>query len=260
MADVEIANMSRDAVADALASADHAIALTGAGISTPSGVRDFRGENGLYGEFDQSDISIGRFERDPAGFWHDWVAIHTEQFDDDPVEPNPAHEALAGLETAGVLDALVTQNVDGLHRAGGSESILHLHGTAARSTCQDCGRTVETTSTIAGRDDANYPPRCEECGGVLKPDTVLFGERLPPGAMKRARRHAEETDVLLAAGSSLTVNPAASLPRTADRSGATVVIVNLDETPADSLADYVLREPVEDALPDIANRVLEAKR
>ena len=252
--------MSRDAVAEALVSADHAIALTGAGISTPSGVRDFRGENGLYGEFDQSDISIGRFERDPGGFWRDWVAIHAEQFDDDPVEPNPAHEALSDLENAGVLDALVTQNVDGLHHAAGSESVLHLHGTAARSTCQDCGRTVETTSTIAGSAVATYPPTCDECDGVLKPDTVLFGEQLPPGAMKRARRHAEDTDVLLAAGSSLTVNPAASLPRTADRNGATVVIVNLDETPADSLADHVLREPVEDALPDIADRVLEAKR
>jgi NAD-dependent deacetylase len=248
--------MSRDAVADALAASDHAVALTGAGTSTASGVPDFRGEDGLYGEFDQSDITIGRFERDPGGFWRDWTAIHAEQFADDPVEPNPAHEALADLERAGVLDALVTQNVDGLHGAAGSESIVHLHGTAATSTCRSCGRTVDTTGAVDGLDEADYPPRCDGCDGVLKPDTVLFGEQMPLEAMREARRLAEETDVMLAVGSSLTVDPAASLPRIAGRGDATLVIVNLDETPVDSLADYVLRERVEAALPAIAERAI----
>lgn len=251
--------MSREAVADALAASDHAVALTGAGTSTASGVPDFRGEDGLYGEFDQSDITIGRFRRDPGGFWRDWAAIHAEQFADDPVEPNPAHDALADLERAGVLDALVTQNVDGLHEAAGSESIVHLHGTAATSTCQHCGRTVETTAAVDGLDETDYPPHCDECEGVLKPDTVLFGEQMPLDAMREGRRLAEETDVMLAVGSSLTVDPAASLPRIAGRGDATLVIVNLDETPVDSLADYVLRERVEEALPPIAERAIDRR-
>lgn len=251
--------MSREAVADALAASDHAVALTGAGTSTASGVPDFRGEDGLYGEFDQSDITIGRFRRDPGGFWRDWAAIHAEQFADDPVEPNPAHDALADLERAGVLDALVTQNVDGLHEAAGSESVVHLHGTAATSTCQHCGRTVETTAAVDGLDETDYPPHCDECGGVLKPDTVLFGEQMPLDAMREGRRLAEETDVMLTVGSSLTVDPAASLPRIAGRGDATLVIVNLDETPVDPLADYVLRERVEEALPPIAERAIDRR-
>lgn len=146
---------------------------------------------------------------------------------------------------------------DDLHKAAGSEEVVHLHGTSGTSTCQDCGRTFETRPLVRAAD-RDFPLTCEECGGVLKPDTVLFGEGLPPGALPKARRLMEEADVVIAAGSSLTVNPAASLPRTAARTGATVAIVNLDETPADSVADYVLREPVEEILPSIAEQVLES--
>lgn len=248
-------SMSRKAVADALSTSDHAIALTGAGTSTASGVPDFRSDDGLWREFDQSDITIGRFDRDPGGFWRDWTAIHAELFETEPVVPNPAHDALAALERAGILDALVTQNVDGLHAAAGSEAIIHLHGTAATSTCENCGWTVQTTVAVEGLDEADYPPTCEDCGGALKPDTVLFGEQMPLGAMREARRLAEETDVMLAIGSSLTVDPAATLPRMAGRGDATLGIINLDETPVDPFADYVLQEPVEEALPAIVDAI-----
>ena len=251
--------MSREAVAESLAASEHAVALTGAGTSTASGVPDFRSDDGLWREFDQSDITIGRFERDPGGFWRDWTAIHADLFQDDPVEPNPAHDALADLERAGILNALITQNVDGLHEAAGSESIIRLHGTGATASCRNCGRTVETTAAVEGLDEAEFPPRCEDCDGVLKPDTVLFGEQMPLGAMREARRLAEETDVLLAVGSSLTVDPAASLPRMAGRGNATLVVVNLDDTPVDPLADYVLNEPVEEALPSIAAQAIDGE-
>jgi NAD-dependent deacetylase len=251
--------MSREAVADALAASEHAVAFTGAGVSTASGVPDFRSDDGLWREFNQSDITIGRFERDPAGFWRDWLAIHADLTADDPVEPNPAHESLADLEHAGVLDALITQNVDGLHEAAGSESIVRLHGTGATASCRQCDRTVQTKPTIDDLDEADFPPQCPACDGVLKPDTILFGEQMPLDAMQEARRLAEDTDVLLAVGSSLTVDPAASLPRLVGRGSGTLVIVNLDETPADPIADYVLREPVEEALPAIAERVMETR-
>lgn len=249
--------MTHQELATEINNAETTVALTGAGVSTASGIRDFRSEDGLYQEFDQSDIAIHRFERDPAGFWQDWSAIHGEEWVDDPPRPNPAHEALADLEQAGVLEATVTQNTDDLHEAAGSESVIHLHGTSARSTCRDCSRSYETRPLVRAAD-GDFPLTCEECGGVLKPDTVLFGEQLPPGALPQARRLMEDADVVIAAGSSLTVNPAASLPRTAARKGATVAIVNLDETPADSVADYVFREPVEEALPSIADLVLDS--
>ncbi|WP_435362126.1 SIR2 family NAD-dependent protein deacylase [Haloarchaeobius sp. DFWS5] len=247
-------------VADAIDAAETTVALTGAGLSTASGIPDFRSDDGIWQEFDQDALTIGKFRAFPGEFWADWLTIHNHLFDE-AVQPNPAHEALADLETAGHLNALLTQNVDGLHARAGSEELVHLHGTGTSATCQQCsdvipveGAREQVESGDTNADDSPEPPTCD-CGGTYKPDTVLFGEQLPMGALPTARQRAEDADVFIAAGSSLTVEPVASLPRTALRNGATLVVVNLDETQYASEADIVLREPVEAALPTVVDEL-----
>ncbi|MEE6210416.1 NAD-dependent protein deacylase [Salarchaeum sp. III] len=239
-------------VAALLRNADSASVLTGAGVSTASGIPSFRGEDGIWGnEFDPQDFHRRRFERDPAGFWSDRLDLH-DAMRPEGVEPNAAHRALADLEATGVI----TQNTDGLHQAAGSDRVVELHGNAERVACEDCGRRSDATDARQRAADGDLPPTCD-CGGVLKPDVVLFGEQLPPKSLHDARDLAERSDAFLAVGSSLTVDPAASLPATAARDGS-LVVVNLDETRADDRANVVLRADVTDALPAIAERVHEA--
>jgi len=244
-----------DTVAAAIADADEVVALTGAGLSTASGIPDFRSEGGLWDEFDEQAFTIRRYRAQPERFWSDWLSLHEHFFDSD-VAPNPAHDALARLESGGHLDALLTQNVDGLHLEAGSEAIVHLHGTGTSATCPDCGASIPVDAARERVQAGDGAPTCD-CGGVYKPDTVLFGEQLPAAAMQAARRRAESSDVFLAAGSSLTVDPAGLLPDTALRNGATLVVVNLDRTKYAERADHVVREPVEEFLPAVADRVAE---
>jgi NAD-dependent deacetylase len=242
-----------DRLADAIRRADSAVALTGAGVSTASGIPDFRGEGGIWGaQFDPADFRIGRFRSDPAGFWADRLELHEAMFPGE-IRPNAAHEALAELESAGHLDAMITQNTDGLHHEAGSERVLELHGNAQRVVCTDCGRKADAAPVRERVRDGERPPRCE-CGGLLKPDVVLFGESLPEAILADARRRAIESDVFLAIGSSLTVEPAASLPRVAAQRG-TLAILNLDPTPHDDRAAVVLREDVTESLPALAERL-----
>lgn len=242
-----------EAAAEALATADHAVALTGAGVSTASGIPDFRSEGGIWDEYDPADFRYSRFQADPEGFWRERVDMHEMVYGDDP-EPNPAHDALAAMERTGVLDAVVTQNVDGLHAAAGSGAVVELHGNAKRVACEDCGARLAAPAVRERVDAGEVPPRCE-CGGVLKPDVVLFGESLPPAPLQEARTHASRADAFLAVGSSLTVEPAASLPRVAVRNGATLVVVNLEETPVSGLSDHEFRADVTDVLPALAESV-----
>lgn len=243
-----------ESVATALEAADHAVALTGAGVSTASGIPDFRSEGGIWDEFDPAEFRYSRFESDPASFWERRVELHEAVFGGD-VEPNPAHEALATLEDRGLLDAVLTQNVDGLHDAAGSESVVELHGNADRVVCQQCSRRTGAGPVRERVADGVVPPRCGACNGLLKPDVVLFGESLPRTRLRRAREHARAADVFLAVGSSLSVQPAASLPRTASRTGATLVVVNLEETPVSDAAAYTFVADVTEALPALAGTV-----
>ncbi|WP_323676051.1 NAD-dependent protein deacylase [Halorubellus sp. PRR65] len=239
------------ALADALRDAESTVALTGAGLSRASGVPTFRGDDGLYETFDESAFALRRFRADPDGFWRDWLALH-EHFFDEAVAPNAAHDALATLEREGVLDAVLTQNVDGLHAAAGTESVVHLHGTGSTATCEACGDEVGVEAANAVVEETDAAPECD-CGSVYKPDTVLFGERLPEDALAAARRRAARADVLVAAGSSLTVDPAASLPAVTRREGGTVAVVNLEATRYADRADLVFRERVEDVLPAVVD-------
>jgi len=229
------------------------VALTGAGVSVPSGIPPFRGEadgdgpDPVWETHDSSDFHRRRFDADPEGFWTDRLDLR-ETLYGGGVEPNAAHEALATLEARGYLDTLLTQNVDGLHAAAGSESVVELHGTSARVACDRCGATRPADPVWDRVRDGERPPTCD-CGGVLRPDVVLFGEPLPDEAFDRAQTAARRCDVFLAVGSSLTVRPAALLPEVAAESGATLAVINLDATEYDGRVDYDFRADATEALP-----------
>jgi NAD-dependent deacetylase len=239
----------------AIRDADSVVAMTGAGVSTASGIPDFRGDGGLWETHDPSDFHISRFENSPAEFWRDRLELRETLHEADP-EPNAAHGALANLESQGHLDALVTQNIDGLHHAAGSEELIEIHGSGERVVCRDCGRRSVAGPVRERVRDGDCPPRCG-CDGLLKPDVVLFGEQLPEHALLRSHALAEKSDVFLVAGSSLAVEPAASLPHTAADNGATAILVNFDRTSLAERAEYDFRMDVTDVLPRLAAAVEE---
>ncbi|WP_415381040.1 Sir2 family NAD-dependent protein deacetylase [Halosimplex sp. TS25] len=250
-----------DALASEIAAAERVVLFTGAGVSVPSGIPPFRGESTddddapdpVWEIYDPADFHRRRFDADPAGFWTDRLELRETMYGDG-VEPNAAHEALATLEERGYLDTLVTQNVDGLHGAAGSASVIQLHGTSARAACDSCGATQPADPVWERVRDGERPPTCD-CGGVLKPDVVLFGEGLPDDAFDRAQVAARRCDVFLAIGSSLTVRPAAILPEIAAEAGATLAVINLESTTCSERADYDLRADVTEALPTLVEAV-----
>jgi len=241
-----------ESLAAAIADATRIVALTGAGVSTASGIPSFRGAGGIWEQFDQRDFHYRRFEADPAGFWRDRLDLRETFYGDEKVEPNTAHRALAELEQAGHLDAVITQNVDGLHGAAGSETVIELHGTNREVECVECGHRTPAESAFERAENGELPPRCEECGGVLKPAVVLFGESMPDGPTIRAHELAGQSDLFLAVGSSLQVQPAAGLPARAQQSDATLAVVNLESTPLSDRAEYDCRADVTELLPALA--------
>jgi len=239
-----------------LAGASRAVALTGAGVSAESGIPTFRGEGGLWTKYDPIKVaSIETFMADPAAYW----SVAKER---GPAvlaaEPNPGHYALAGLEKAGRLKAVVTQNTDGLHQDAGSGRVIELHGSGRTVQCLDCG-TRESRPDVQHRLEFQMPPLCRICGGrFLKPTVVLFGEPMPEEAVTEARLLAADADVMLVVGSSLAVFPAADIPVIAVRAGAALVIVNAEPTPLDRLAQVVIRGRSGEVLPEIAYRAINA--
>jgi NAD-dependent deacetylase len=230
-------------LAQLIREAGSVVALTGAGISVPSGIPDFRGragtKKGLWERVDPMAVAhIDAFRSDPVRFWR----FYGERFATlDSKRPNAAHEALAALERAGRLDAVITQNVDMLHRRAGTTDLIEVHGSIASCSCLFCPGTVpveEARERIAGAADG--VPRCEACAEPLKPDVVLFGELLDPAALDRARELCEGADVLLCIGSSLEVHPVAGLPLLTDAAGGAVAILTQGPTPLDSLAEVRL--------------------
>jgi NAD-dependent deacetylase len=237
-------------VADALVQGSGAMALTGAGVSTASGVPSFRGEDGIWEtQFDPAEFHLSRFRRDPAGFWHDRLRLQEAMFPRE-YEPNAAHHALVSLEERGVLDGVATQNTDGLHRAAGQPTLAELHGNASRVECHACGATAEADPVFDRVRDGDVPPRCD-CGGVYKPDVVLFGETLDADVLARAEELAVASETVLAVGTSLQVHPAASLAEL----GSRLVVVNFDETPYSTRAAVDLRADVTTALPRLVELV-----
>jgi NAD-dependent deacetylase len=222
-------------LADLVAGAGSVVALTGAGISVPSGIPDFRSPGtGLWEKVDPMEVAhIDVFRRDPARFWQFYggrfASLESKQ-------PNAAHAALVALEQAGHLEAVITQNIDMLHRRAGTRELVEVHGSIERAVCLGCGASVvasDVRARLAAAGDG--VPRCD-CGAVLKPDVVLFGEFLPEAAMRRAQELCAGADVLLCVGSSLEVYPVAGLPLLTAESGGSVAIVTQGPTPLDGLA------------------------
>jgi NAD-dependent deacetylase len=226
-------------LAELIRSADSVVALTGAGVSVPSGIPDFRSPGtGLWEKVDPMEVAhIGAFRRDPQRFWHFYGDRFSTLRDK---QPNGAHAALVELERRGHLDAVITQNVDMLHRRAGSRELVEVHGSIATCSCPECGGGVELEEARArlSADPAGVP-RCG-CGSPLKPDVVLFGEMLPEAAIRRAFGFAAQADVLLCVGSSLEVHPVAGLPEITLASGGRVALVTQGPTPFDAVADVKL--------------------
>jgi NAD-dependent deacetylase len=239
--------------ADILRGARRIVALTGAGISRPSGIPDFRSAGGLWTHDDPMAVaSVAGFRADPRRFYG-WVRPLLDTIE--RASPNPAHLALAQLEREGRLAALITQNIDGLHQRAGSRVVYELHGHIRSVTCLDCEHQSPAQPLLEQVRRGGIP-RCG-CGGLFKPDVVLFDELLPRGLFWLAQRAIEQSDVVLVAGTALEVAPVCEMPLAALRRGARLIIVNQSETYLDARADVVLREDVAEALPAIVDSRLQ---
>ncbi len=235
-------------LAELVADAGSVVALTGAGISVPSGIPDFRSpRTGLWERVDPMEVAhIDAFRADPVRFW----SFYGERFASlREKRPNGAHHALAALGRAGLLDAIITQNIDMLHGRAGGPELVEVHGSIATCSCLSCPGTVEleeARARLAAAPDG--VPRCELCQAPLKPDVVLFGELLDPRVLDRARRLCEGADVLLCIGSSLEVHPVAALPGLTRAAGGSVAILTQGPTPLDALAEVRLHGDVVEEL------------
>jgi NAD-dependent deacetylase len=237
--------------AEILCGARSVVALTGAGISVPSGIPDFRSDGGLWDHDDPLEVaSLSAFRANPRRFY-DWFRPLLGRLL--AAQPNPAHLALAALERAGTLKALITQNIDGLHQRAGSREVYELHGHLRSATCLGCERQAPTAPLLE-RVRRGEIPRCD-CGDLFKPDVVLFDELLPRGLFWLAQRAVETCDALIVAGTSLEVAPVGDIPLAALRRGARLLIVNQGATYLDERAEVVLREDVAEALPAIVERL-----
>ena len=246
-----------DTVASWLRDASNVMVLTGAGISTDSGIPDFRGPNGVWTKNPEAEktATLQYYLSDPEIRRRSWQnRLRSEIWD---AQPNDAHRALVELERKGALHFLVTQNVDGLHLLAGQspEILVEIHGNARAVKCMSCGWRGPMDETLervrAGAED----PPCLFCGGIIKSATISFGENLVPEDLDRAQEAATRAEVFLALGTSLGVYPAAALPEIAVRNGARLIIVNAEPTPFDQVADAVLREQLARALPAMVAKV-----
>lgn len=244
---MSVATGNAGKLAELMRGAGSVVALTGAGISVPSGIPDFRSPGtGLWSNVDPMKVAhINVFQREPERFWR----FYGERFQTlDAKLPNRAHEVLAELEQGGLLDAVITQNIDRLHGKAGSGEVIEVHGSIATSSCLTCGAGYPLAD-VRDRQalDERGVPRCD-CGAALKPDVVLFGELLPVGAFVRAERLAAAADLLLCIGSSLEVYPVAGLPEATLGSGGKLAILTQGSTPFDAVAAVRMRGDVVEEL------------
>jgi NAD-dependent deacetylase len=226
------------------------VVLTGAGVSTESGIPDFRSPTGIWAEFDPAEYaSLQAFRADPVKVWRFYkprIAMLTG------AEPNAAHRALAALERAGLVEAVITQNIDLLHERAGSCNLVEVHGSIRTATCPACGSSYPRDVVMGKLADADAPA-CDSCGAILKPDVVFFGELLPAVAIEQAFELARQARLLLVVGSSLEVHPVAGLPEETLTAGGRVAIVNKGPTPYDRRADLKLEENAGDILGAVAD-------
>ena len=240
--------------AELLRKAKYAVVLTGAGISTPSGIPDFRSEGtGLWSGDELMEVaSLSTFRIDPERFFVWFRPLAGQIFSADP---NPAHIALAQLEEAGRIKSVITQNIDALHHKAGSKNVIEMHGTLRTLSCTQCFHQTEAQNYLRAYVEHGEIPCCPECNGVMKPDIILYGEQLPQQAWYDAQRECRQCDLILVAGSSLEVLPVAGLPMQAVDRGAHLVILNNATTYLNVRADVVIQEDVADIIPAIGEQV-----
>ncbi|MDQ3010496.1 MAG: Sir2 family NAD-dependent protein deacetylase [Acidobacteriota bacterium] len=247
--------MNFEQATELIARSSRIVGFTGAGISTESGIPDFRSPNGIWAN--NRMIEYGEFISSRAGrveYWRQKVAMWPEMRD---AEPNAGHRSFAELERQGRLRAIITQNIEGLHQRAGNTNVIELHGTTVECECLTCGARVSMDEAVARVKAGDVAPECDACGGLLKPATISFGQSMPAMAMKAAVEACQDCDVFLAVGSSLVVYPAASLPELAKQSGAVLIIINRTPTPFDEIADLVLNEEIGKALPKLIGLSVE---
>jgi NAD-dependent deacetylase len=241
--------------ADLFRQAKHAVSLTGAGLSTPSGIPDFRSTGtGLWSRDEPMEVaSLSTFRTAPERFFEWFRPLASQIYN---AQPNPAHLALAELEKAGLIHSIITQNIDMLHQKAGAKTVIEMHGTMQTLTCTQCYYKVNAALYLDKFVENGKSPRCPQCGNILKPDVILFGEQLPQAAWFKAQREARQCDLMLVIGSSLEVLPVAGLPMQALDRGAHLIIVNNVPTYLDVRADVVLTEDAAVVIPAIVEKVL----
>jgi NAD-dependent deacetylase len=232
------------------------VVFTGAGVSTESGIPDFRSPGGIWSRYDPEDFTIQRYVADREARKRNWA--YRREFLAVDRKPNPAHLAIAALEKMGKLLGVITQNIDGLHRDAGNspEKIIELHGTIRLSKCLECNDRLPIQDIFKRIDAGDEDPHCRKCGGLLKAATVSFGEAMPFEEMQRADAHSRECDLFIAMGSSLVVYPAAGFPMIAKSAGARLVILNFTPTDIDAHADLVIHSGVGTVMREVMEKIL----
>ena len=237
-------------IAEWLSQAERAVVFTGAGISTESGIPDFRSPGGVWSKY--RTVYYDEFMADPRArheYWRQKCEGHREFADS---QPNAGHQVIADWEARGLVRGVITQNIDGLHQIAGSQHVLELHGTARQVQCQDCGARFDSGPLVEQFLATDRVPQCPNCTvGRLKHATVSFGQTLPVAVLEEAAAWSQEADLMLALGSSLVVTPAADLPRLTKQSGGRLVIINRDPTPLDAMADAVVNDSIGQTLTEI---------
>jgi NAD-dependent deacetylase len=245
-------------VADLILESHRLVVFTGAGISTESGIPDFRGPGGLWTRFDPDDFTIDKFLTNPDSRRKQWY-IFKEGLMTDKAAPNAAHIAVAELYSMGRLDCVITQNIDNLHQKAGvpDEKVFELHGNMKWAVCLDCGRRFPFEEIKSRIDSGEEIPDCPSCRGTLKPDVVMFGEQLPYQVLEEASLRSRAADLFIVIGSTLVVYPAAYMPTYAVASGAKLVIINLGDTPMDKQATVFINAKAGETMAAIVNKVKE---
>ncbi len=246
-------------VADLIRRSDKVLVFTGAGVSTESGIPDFRSADGIWSKYDPEDFTIQKFLSDKKARKMHWDLLSDGDLSIFKAAPNPAHHAITDLKKTGKLYGVVTQNVDGLHQKAGlpDELVFQLHGDLSHAKCLECGSRFPMKMVAEWLRSDIDEPVCVNCNGMLKPDAVLFGEQLPTDILMEAERRSRDCDLCIVLGSTLSVYPAALIPRYASENGAKLVIINLGPTELDSWADIRIEGKAGEVMPDIVARAAE---
>ncbi|MFC1980570.1 NAD-dependent protein deacylase [Chloroflexota bacterium] len=247
-----------DKVADLIIKAKRVVVFTGAGISTESGIPDFRSPGGIWEKFDPDDFTYQKFVSDPDSRRRQWQMLREGGLTTE-AKPNPAHYAIAELDRLGKLDCVITQNVDNLQQKAGmpGDRVFELHGNMLWAVCLTCGKRYPFEQIKVRLDHGKEIPDCEDCHGLLKPDAVFFGETLPQKVLEEAMLRSSSCDLFIVVGSSLVVYPAAHMPTYAVNSKARLVIINLSPTPMDRQADILVRAKAGETMSKVIQKVTE---